>query len=501
MADPAEIRTVAEASMDPDMVHMLQRYAVFAQAVGRDAQRALPDYDELVREFTLDDSSRSEALRAVLVRLGGALGLIASASSLRGLLSEGTGEPDVISTLETALASLAQLSIGAHGRLDPDGVPGSPSVGLRPLTVAVARVLSGKDPALVEAVVRGSLDSLLAGVPKSVGRFVSAIVLRTIDLPKQGRPSDAPLARVGEALPAWLTPRHTIGGFFVLRSLSAGAAGSVFVATRLDEKGDDAAERYALKVPEYSATAARSLSEAEFMKMFREEAAALLTLPAHPNLARFVLFDDASKPKPILVMELVEGTPLDRLVEARGLDTTRVLEILDGVLCGLVAMHATGVGHLDVKPSNVVLRRGGQPVLVDFGLAGRHIRPGCATGPYGAPEVWGALDGRADLSPPKADVYAFACLAFEALTGRLLFDAPSEMAQIATHLAHDGFPGPLKALAAQSSASGLTGLAELLFSALRRDPRDRVTAEALRKGLARLTPSLAKRPWPIDTLP
>ena len=153
-----------------------------------------------------------------------------------------------------------------------------------------------------------------------------------------------------------------------------------------------------------------------------------------------MLFDDASKPKPILVMELVEGTPLDRLVEARGLDTTRVLEILDGVLCGLVAMHATGVGHLDVKPSNVVLRRGGQPVLVDFGLAGRHIRPGCATGPYGAPEVWGALDGRADLSPPKADVYAFACLAFEALTGRLLFDAPSEMAQIATHLAHDGFP-------------------------------------------------------------
>jgi serine/threonine protein kinase len=158
------------------------------------------------------------------------------------------------------------------------------------------------------------------------------------------------------------------------------------------------------------------------------------------------------------------------------------------------------VGHLDVKPSNVVLRRGGQPVLVDFGLAGRHIRPGCATGPYGAPEVWGALEGRQEWPPAKADVYAFACVAFEALTGRLLFQAPSEMAQIAMHLAHDGFPPPLKALAAHPKLSGsaLSGLAELLFAALRRDPGERPTAAAVRKELTRLTPALSKRPWPID---
>ena len=72
--------------------------------------------------------------------------------------------------------------------------------------------------------------------------------------------------------------------------------------------------------------------------------------------------------------------------------------------------------------------------------------PGCATGAYGAPEVWGALEGRRDLSPMKADVYAFGCVAFEALTGRVLFQADSEMAQIA----HARRPRRLSAAAARA---------------------------------------------------
>jgi serine/threonine protein kinase len=220
-----------------------------------------------------------------------------------------------------------------------------------------------------------------------------------------------------------------------------------------------------------------------------------MVVPSHPNLARFVLFDDASKPKPILVMELVEGTTLERLLESRALDTPRALKILDDVLRGLEAMHGAGVGHLDLKPSNVVLRKGAQAVLVDFGLAGRHIRPGCGTGPYGAPEVWDAQSGRSDASPSKADLYAFACVAFEALTGRVLFDGTTEVAQIAMHLAHDGFPSALRLLA---NRHDLSELAELLFSTLRRNPLDRPSAATVRKELARLSGALAQLEWPID---
>jgi serine/threonine protein kinase len=279
--------------------------------------------------------------------------------------------------------------------------------------------------------------------------------------------------------------------------------GSVFVVRRIGDRPRrgsaldvaETGERFALKVPEYSATAARRISETEFLKLFREEANTLMTLPQHPNLARFVSFDPECKPKPVLVMELVEGTTLDSLLQARDMSTVRALTVLDDVLRGLEAMHSVGIGHLDVKPANVVLRGGEQGVLVDFGLSGKHIRPGCATGPYGAPEVWGALDGALGLEPAKADMYAYGCLLFEALTGRSLFEAESEMAQIAAHLAHDGFPPALRALAKRP---GLSALAELCFALLRRNPADRPTAVATRKELGRVVAPLRRRHWPVD---
>jgi hypothetical protein len=508
MADPAEFLTLAEASMDPDLVHLFQRYAMFAEAVGRDARGALGAYGDMVRNLVPDDSSRSEALRAVLVRLGAGLNAIASAPSLRTFAADGPGELGAIASVEAALASLAQVVVGARVRLDPEGSKVSLLPAARPLTVAVTRVLSGSEPALKEPVVAASLDVLLAGTPGAIAKLVSAILWRLVELPKEnantggaasddpraGHPSAGAIKTQVDTLPPWLPPRRTIGGFYILRGLSEGAAGSVFVATRFEDKGDDNAERFALKVPEFSATVARSLSEAEFLTMFRQEAAALLELPRHPNLARFVLFDDASKPKPSLVMELVEGTTLERLIEARNLDSARVLQILDDVLCGLQAMHAVGVAHLDLKPSNVVLRKGTQAVLVDFGLAGRRIRPGCATGPYGAPEVWGVVDGMPVGAPAQADMYAFGCVAFEALTGRVLFDAPNEMAQIALHVGHDGAPPPVRALA---KAPDLAGLIELLFGTLRRSPVNRPTAARARSELAKLAPALRRKKWPL----
>ena len=67
-------------------------------------------------------------------------------------------------------------------------------------------------------------------------------------------------------------------------------------ASRIDT--DPSAERFALKVPDYNATAARSVSQEEFFKLFREEASALIMLPNHANLARFVTFNLAARPLP-----------------------------------------------------------------------------------------------------------------------------------------------------------------------------------------------------------
>jgi hypothetical protein len=77
----------------------------------------------------------------------------------------------------------------------------------------------------------------------------------------------------------------------------------------------------------------------------------------------------------------------------------------------------------------------------------------------------------------------------------VLFEAPTEMAQIAMHIAHDGFPSPLRALTKRPE---LAGLVELLFAALRREPRERPTAAAVRKELSRLSPALGRTAWPIE---
>jgi eukaryotic-like serine/threonine-protein kinase len=247
-------------------------------------------------------------------------------------------------------------------------------------------------------------------------------------------------------------------------------------------------------VPDYDATAARSLSEADFLKLFREEAGALSAIPEHENLARFVTFDAGARPKPILVMELIEGSRCDKVIASHVLTMERAFALLDGVLAGLAAMHGVGVGHLDVKPSNVILRDGVQPVLVDFGLAGRHLRPGCGTSSYGAPEVWGIVPDGGKATPARADIYSFGCLAYEVLTGETLFDAPNEVALIAAHLTHDGVPPPVKRL---SDRPATASLAAALRRCLRKAPGNRGTAAEIRAELAQVGAGLAGKSWPV----
>jgi serine/threonine protein kinase len=277
----------------------------------------------------------------------------------------------------------------------------------------------------------------------------------------------------------------------------------VFVVTRAEERQREDAVRFALKVPDYSAEAARTLSEEQFLTLFREEAGALLSLPKQRNLATFVTFDAGAKPKPILVMELVEGPTLERVIERHELNIERALSLLDGIAEGLSSMHRVGIGHLDVKPSNVILRTpmtsesGTTPVLVDFGLAGRNIRPGCATGPYGAPEIWGLVPEGGAPPPTAADVYAFACLAYEVLTGETLFEGASELAVINAHLSHDGYPDKLLGLRQNLR---LAAVCDLIANGLRQHPQERISMQEMRAGFRELGPALVQLSWPLGVV-
>jgi serine/threonine protein kinase len=133
-------------------------------------------------------------------------------------------------------------------------------------------------------------------------------------------------------------------------------------------------------------------------------------------------------------------------------------------------------------------------VLVDFGLAGRHLRPGCGTSSYGAPEVWGIVPEGVTATPMAADVYGFGCLAYEVLTGETLFDAPNEVALISAHLMHDGTPPPVKRLADRSATAGV---ASLLRTCLRKDPTQRAGVAELRAELKKVKAGIAGRSWPV----
>jgi hypothetical protein len=311
-----------------------------------------------------------------------------------------------------------------------------------------------------------------------------------------GRPSLLPASLVPapeRTFPAWVPEGGVLGGFRLVRPMASGGLGSLFLARRLEDDGDPLAKDVVLKVPHDAAALAAYVPEEELLAQFRNEASALAAIPVHPNLARILAFDVAARPKPFLVMELVEGRTLEEELTAGTLTTARALEILDGVLAGVDAMHAIGVGHLDLKPDNVILRRGsGDATLVDFGLSGRHVRKRCGNPMYAPPEVWS--DDRAPESAFAADSYSFACLAFETLTRTPLFDGEDLFNVIRQHLAHDGLPPGVASLRARPE---LRKVAEILQRALRANPMQRTRIRMFRTELARVAPALRDEAWPL----
>lgn len=500
---PEDLAIVAEATMAADLEGALRAYLALDRALASqsDVARVAEATLELARALPLASTSRVEALRAAVLRFARAIEALGRCFGL----DEVRGDDDLgaLQRLENATLALVQVLRGGLrrlGRLEGDDHPVAP-LAISVVAHAAERSASRGEGDELRRAVGAAGSALEEELPRALALAAMRALAHVAALPDHAPPGAARAAAAARALeprlPEWLPPTRVLGGFYVVRPLGRGAGGTVFVVKRVDERHDAGAPRFALKVPEYDGAAARTLSETEFLRTFREEAGALLALPSHTNLASLVTFDAGARPKPILVMELIEGPSLERVIEQGTLqDAREALGIVGGIAAGLEAMHAAGLGHLDVKPSNVILRDAGRgaPVLVDFGLAGRRVRPGCATAAYGAPEVWGLCPKGHEPIPAHTDVYALACLTYEIVTGRTLFAGTSEVAVITAHLAHDGGPEALAELSRLGPAP--RRLAALLGEALRRDPRARIGAAAFRAGIADVAALLDSARWP-----
>ncbi|HTR52652.1 MAG TPA: hypothetical protein VMJ10_18180 [Kofleriaceae bacterium] len=496
---------VREATMVPEVESVFDAYARLHQATWAaadpddgDAVRAVAQrFAELADALPPEQSPRVESVRLALARLGGQLARIAAATSRDGLPA------GALDTAATELGALARRVYAARTRL---GLPADDASD--ELEAATRAAAGANDEAIAIAI-----DRARAGLPPALAGAVERVLLWL-----SRRPRAAPEAQtqpIEALLPGWVPLSRLLGSFYVVRPIGRGAGGSVLLAVRSDERTRPrVAERelVAVKVPDFTGDIARTISEQEFERLFREEAGALLALPSHPNIARFITFDASAQPKPILVMEFVRGLNLERTLEGaalsiessgsagarsdaerRGVSMERALAIVDGLLAGLVAMHDVHIAHLDVKPANIVLRDGnGDAVLVDFGLAGRRIRTGCGSAHYGAAEVWAEnVDG---VEPFGADVYAAACVAFEVLTNTVLIRGDTIKAVLDQHFSKQPAADVLARL---ERTRGCAPLAELLRAALARDVRRRPTAARLRAGFAAVAPDLRRLAWPL----
>jgi hypothetical protein len=185
----------------------------------------------------------------------------------------------------------------------------------------------------------------------------------------------------------------------------------------------------------------RFLSDATFIERFRVEAQAGALL-RHPNIVRVHDYGE-DQGVAYLAMELVDGGCLvDRL--GRPLPWTYVEQIATQIGSALDYAHDHGVIHRDIKPSNILLTRTGEPMLADFGLAKILERPSQLTdaatllgsAEYMAPEQ--ALGKEVD---PRADIYSFAVVLFEMMTGSPPFAHETVARTILAH-AYEPLPSP-----------------------------------------------------------
>ncbi|MEM7345775.1 MAG: protein kinase, partial [Chloroflexota bacterium] len=253
--------------------------------------------------------------------------------------------------------------------------------------------------------------------------------------------------------------QQTIDKYELLAEIGRGAFAIVYRAidTTLDRE-------VALKVLH-----PQLLTDPGFVRRFQQEAKTMAGL-RHPHICTIYEAGEA-RGKLFIAMELAHGPNLAQTIaKQENTSLVETLALLEPLCQALDYAHQQGVIHRDLKPANILLDKERGPLLTDFGFA-RLVSLNASsvslsggiigTPAYIAPEVW-----ERDIAEIPADIYALGCIAYELLTGEVLFAGPTPM-QIMR--AHDQGP--------QFSAEKLAGLPDgvdqVLQKALARTPAER----------------------------
>lgn len=209
----------------------------------------------------------------------------------------------------------------------------------------------------------------------------------------------------------------------------------------------------------------------------------------HPNVV-VVHGADVHDGRTGLWLELVDGCTLAELVAHNGpMGAGEAVAVGMDLCAALAAVHAAGLVHADVKPSNVMRERGGRIVLMDFG-AGLDLSPGAATGPVcGTPAVTAPEILRGSPPTPAADLYSLGSLLYFLLTARFPFDATTVAELVARQDRGESVP------LADRRPDLPHALVQVVERALDPDPERRFrSAGELRRALARVANASSAAP-------
>ncbi|MCU0952410.1 MAG: serine/threonine protein kinase, partial [Burkholderiaceae bacterium] len=206
-----------------------------------------------------------------------------------------------------------------------------------------------------------------------------------------------------------------LGAYTLVRELGAGGMGSVWLGRRDDGRFDG---EVAIKLPNLAL-----LSRGGAERFARE--GRLLARLAHPHIAR-LLDAGVADSQPYLVLEYVDGAPIDRWCDAQSLDIRARLSLFLDVLAAVAHAHSHLVLHRDLKPSNILVDRAGRVKLLDFGVAKLlgDSGPAAATeltlqaGRAFTPEYAAPEQVRGEPVTTATDVYALGVLLYVLLGGR-----------------------------------------------------------------------------------
>ena len=241
--------------------------------------------------------------------------------------------------------------------------------------------------------------------------------------------------------PAPLPPDTLIGGYKVIKKLSAGGFGLVYLA--LDKQGQEVA------IKEYMPTSLASRAQGELLpqvqpeklslyrlglKSFFEEGRSLAQI-SHASVVSVLNFFRENETV-YMVMNFLEGATLqDFIIAARDLKKQKIFRestirsLFDEILRGLRIVHQHKMLHLDIKPANIFITDDNKAVMIDFGAArevlskeGNFIRPMYTPG-FAAPEMY-----RRDTSMgPWTDIYAIGACMYACMQGYPPNDAPQRL--------------------------------------------------------------------------